>query len=104
MRELVLNAIEWGGRLDGSKRVRVAILQGHNAVLCRIVDPGNGFTYENLSHTSISNPSDNPCKHLRVREQRGLRAGGFGLAIVQEYIDALLYNESGNEVVFIKYL
>lgn len=28
MRELILNAIEWGGRLDGSKRVRVAILQG----------------------------------------------------------------------------
>ena len=104
MRELVLNAIEWGGRLDQSKRVRVAILRGQYAVLCRIADPGEGFQLDNLSHAAICNPAEKPCHHLEVREQMGLRAGGFGLAIVQASIDEVLYNDSGNEVVFIKYL
>jgi anti-sigma regulatory factor (Ser/Thr protein kinase) len=104
LRELILNAIEWGGKLDGAQRVRVAILRGQHAVLCRIADPGKGFRFDNLSHAAISNPADNPCNHLLVREQLGLRAGGFGLSIVQASIDELLYNDSGNEVVFIKYL
>lgn len=104
LRELVLNGIEWGGRLDGSKRVRIAILRGQSSVLCRIADPGNGFRFEDLSHAAISNPPEDPARHLLAREQMGLRAGGFGLAIVQASIDELLYNDSGNEVVFIKYL
>ncbi len=104
LRELVLNGIEWGGKLDGSKRVRVAILRGRDSVLCRIADPGEGFRFENLSHAAVSNPLDNPCRHLLVREQMGLRAGGYGLSIVLSTIDELLYNDSGNEAVFIKYL
>jgi anti-sigma regulatory factor (Ser/Thr protein kinase) len=104
MRELVLNAIEWGGKLDETQKVRVAILRGQESVLCRIADPGNGFRWDELGHASICNPSDDPCKHLLVREQRGLRAGGFGLAIVQGSIDELIYNATGNEVVFVKYL
>ncbi len=104
LRELVLNAIEWGGKLDKTKRVRVAILRGRHAVFCRIADPGEGFQFDNLSHAAICNPADKPCHHLAVRERMGLRAGGFGLSIVQASIDEVLYNDSGNEVVFIKYL
>ena len=103
LRELVLNAIEWGGGLDSSKRVRVAILHGQHAVLCRVVDPGEGFQFDDLSHAAIANPADMPCHHISVREKKGLRAGGFGLSIVQASIDELLYNGKGNEVVFIKY-
>ena len=103
LRELVLNGIEWGGRLDSSRRVRVAILRGQHAVLCRVVDPGEGFQFDDLSHAAIANPADMPCHHISVREKKGLRAGGFGLSIVQASIDELLYNGKGNEVVFIKY-
>ncbi len=36
--------------------------------------------------------------------RRGLRPGGFGLLMVKTSADELLYNESRNEVVFVKYL
>jgi anti-sigma regulatory factor (Ser/Thr protein kinase) len=104
LRELLLNAIEWGGKSDLTKRVQVAILRGRRVVLCRIMDPGNGFRIENLTHAAICNPDDNPCKHMLVREQKGLRPGGFGLTVVRGSTDELIFNDVGNEVVFLKYL
>ena len=104
LRELLMNAIEWGGQSDLTKRVQVAILRGRRVVLCRIMDPGNGFCFENLSHAAICNPDDNPCQHMSVREQKGLRPGGFGLTVVRGSTDELIYNDVGNEVVFLKYL
>jgi anti-sigma regulatory factor (Ser/Thr protein kinase) len=41
---------------------------------------------------------------MMVREEKGLRAGGFGLLLTRAIVDELLYNEQQNEVVFIKYL
>jgi anti-sigma regulatory factor (Ser/Thr protein kinase) len=104
LRELILNAIEWGGKLDETKRVRVTIVRSQDSIFCKVADPGDGFSFDHLSHVSISNPADKPCDHLLVRERLGLRCGGFGLSIVQAAVDELIYNDSGNEVVFIKYL
>ena len=42
--------------------------------------------------------------HAIVREEKGLRPGGFGILTVRAKVDELLYNEKRNEVVFIKYL
>ena len=39
-----------------------------------------------------------------MREEKGLRPGGLGLAITRELVDELIYNEARNEVVFVKYL
>jgi len=39
-----------------------------------------------------------------VREQKSIRPGGFGLLMVRDSVDELLYNEKRNEVVFVKYL
>ena len=41
---------------------------------------------------------------MRIREEQGLRPGGFGLLMVRASVDELVYNEKHNEVVFIKYL
>jgi hypothetical protein len=41
---------------------------------------------------------------MKVREQKGLRAGGFGLLMVRAKVDELVYNEKQNEVIFMKYL
>jgi hypothetical protein len=41
---------------------------------------------------------------MDVREEKGIRPGGFGLKTVQSSVDELLYNEQRNEVVFVKYL
>jgi len=102
-RELLLNAVEWGGQLDPQHTVRISYLRAKRMVMYRIADPGPGFNIDNLPHAAISQP-DSPTAHIDVRDAKGLRAGGFGLLTVKASVDELLYNEKRNEVVFIKYL
>ena len=103
-RELLLNAVEWGGKLDPSRTVRIACLRAKRMLLYRIADPGTGFNIEDLPHAAIGQPPDDPIAHMHVREAKGLRPGGFGLLSVRASVDELLYNEQRNEVVFVKYL
>jgi CheY-like chemotaxis protein/anti-sigma regulatory factor (Ser/Thr protein kinase) len=103
-RELLLNAIEWGGRLDATRQVRIACLHSPRMLMYRIADPGSGFKIEDLPHAAIGQPSDQPIEHMRIREEKGIRPGGFGLLTVRASVDELLYNEKRNEVVFVKYL
>jgi CheY-like chemotaxis protein/anti-sigma regulatory factor (Ser/Thr protein kinase) len=104
LRELALNAVEWGGRLDPTRKVRIAYLRARRMILYRIQDPGPGFQIEELPHAAIGQPADNPILHMQVREEKGIRPGGFGLLMVRASVDELLYNEKRNEVVFVKYL
>jgi CheY-like chemotaxis protein len=103
-RELVLNAIEWGGGLDPQRKVRIACLHARRMLLYRIQDPGPGFQPENLPHAAISYESENPFAHTDVRVEKNLRPGGFGLLMTRALVDELIYNEAHNEVVFVKYL
>ncbi len=104
LRELVMNAVEWGGKLDPSRKVRIAYLRARRMLMYRIADPGPGFDIDNLPHSAISHPPDDPMAHMLVREEKGIRPGGFGLLMVRANVDELLYNEQRNEVVFVKYL
>jgi CheY-like chemotaxis protein/anti-sigma regulatory factor (Ser/Thr protein kinase) len=103
-RELLMNAVEWGGGLDPSRKVRISCLRAKRMILYRIADPGQGFKIDDLPHAAIGQPSDDPIAHMEVREAKGLRPGGFGLLSVRSSVDELLYNEQRNEVVFVKYL
>ena len=103
-RELLVNAIEWGGGLDPARKVRIAFLRGKKVLLYRIADPGEGFKLEDLLHAAVSNPPGDPVHHAVTREEMGLRPGGLGLLMAQEIADELIYNEARNEVVFMKYL
>jgi DNA-binding response OmpR family regulator len=103
-RELLFNAVEWGGKLDPTRKVRISCLRTRRMLLYRIADPGEGFDIERLMHAAISNPEDDPLRHAIVREEQGLRPGGLGLAITRSLVDELIYNEAHNEVVFVKYL
>jgi CheY-like chemotaxis protein/anti-sigma regulatory factor (Ser/Thr protein kinase) len=103
-RELLLNAVEWGGQLDPTRTVRIAYLRARRMLMYRIADPGPGFKIENLNHAAIGQAPDQPIAHMQVREEKGIRPGGFGLLTVRSMVDELLYNEQRNEVVFIKYL
>jgi CheY-like chemotaxis protein/anti-sigma regulatory factor (Ser/Thr protein kinase) len=103
-RELLLNAVEWGGRLDPTRKVRIAYLRAKRMIMYRIADPGQGFNVDELPHAAIGQPPDDPIAHMMVREEKGLRPGGFGLLSVRASVDELLYNEKRNEVVFVKYL
>jgi DNA-binding response OmpR family regulator len=102
-RELLLNGIEWGGRLNPAQQVRVACLRSRRMLLYRIADPGQGFGLDELSHAAGNHPPES-IVHDHVREAKNLRPGGFGLVLIRAIADELIYNERRNEVVFIKYL
>jgi PAS domain S-box-containing protein len=102
-RELLLNAVEWGGGLDPTRKVRIACVRTNRVLIYRIADPGPGFQLKDLDHAAIAHPGD-PLEHVRIREAKGLRAGGFGLLLVRAKVDELVYNEKQNEVIFMKYL
>lgn len=103
-RELLLNAIEWGGGLDPERQVRIACLRARRMILYRIADPGPGFDPQRLEHAAAGHAEDDPIGHVAVREEKGIRPGGFGLVMVKAQVDELIYNERRNEVVFVKYL
>ena len=103
-RELLNNAIEWGGKLDPQRKVRIACVRTKRLLLYRIADPGEGFDIDKLRHAAINNPEDSPLEHAIIREEQGLRPGGLGLMITRSLVDEVIYNEARNEVMFIKYL
>jgi anti-sigma regulatory factor (Ser/Thr protein kinase) len=103
-RELMNNAIEWGGKLDPERKVRISCVRARRMLLYRIADPGEGFDIDRLKHAAINNPDDDPVQHAIVREELGIRPGGLGLMMTRSLVDELIYNEARNEVILIKYL
>jgi len=103
-RELLLNAVEWGGKLDPNRKVRIAHVRSSRMLLYRVADPGPGFTFKGLTHAAVGQASEEPIAHVAVRDQLGIRPGGFGIAMTRAMADELIYNEAQNEVIFIKYL
>jgi len=103
-REMLTNAIEHGGRLDPNQQVEISYLRARHLVTCRISDPGEGFTLDEIPHAAIANPEGDPLRHLEYRDALGMRPGGFGVLLTQRLVDELVYNERGNEVMLIKYL
>jgi anti-sigma regulatory factor (Ser/Thr protein kinase)/ActR/RegA family two-component response regulator len=103
-REMLLNAIEHGGRLDPDQYVEIEYVRARHMVACHVRDPGPGFTLDEIPHAAIANPDDDPVRHIALREEQGLRPGGFGVMLAQKLVDELIYSQDGNEVLLIKYL
>ena len=104
LRELIMNGVEHGGHTDPRKRCRLSLLRAEHAVIVHVHDPGKGFSLDLLPHAAISNPAGFPIKHVEVRVEEGRRPGGFGILMVRNLVDELLYNERGNSALFVKYL
>jgi anti-sigma regulatory factor (Ser/Thr protein kinase)/ActR/RegA family two-component response regulator len=103
-REILLNAMEYGGTFDPTQYVEISYVRARHMVLCRVKDPGEGFSLEEIRHAAITNPPDDPLRHSLVREAQGLRGGGFGVLMARSLVDDLIYSEKGNEVLLVKYL
>lgn len=103
-REILLNAMEHGGNFDPSQYVEVGYVRTKRLVMCRVKDPGAGFSLDELKHSALANPPDEPFLHMTEREARGMRPGGFGILMAKKLVDEMLYNERGNEVLLVKYL
>jgi anti-sigma regulatory factor (Ser/Thr protein kinase)/CheY-like chemotaxis protein len=103
-REMLVNAMKYGGHFDPSQYVEISYFRARHAIACRIKDPGEGFELEDLRHAAVMNPPNNPIQHMSIREKAGLPAGGYGILLSLHLVDELVYNEKGNEVLLIKYL
>lgn len=103
-REILINAMEHGAHFDASQHVEVSYIRTKRMVLCRVKDPGQGFSLEELNHSAIANPEDDPFRHMETREAQGKRPGGFGILMAKRLVDDLIYNEKGNDVLLVKYL
>ncbi|MBM3760221.1 MAG: ATP-binding protein [Acidobacteria bacterium] len=104
VREVLWNAIEHGGKLDPAKQIRIDLLHSNQALSCFVKDPGAGFRMKELKHAAVNNPEEDAVKHAMVREQEGMRPGGYGILLAKNFADELIYNEHGNEVLLVKYL
>ena len=103
-REIVLNAMEHGAAFDPDQVVEVTAVRTARSCVFYVRDPGPGFHPESIAHAAIANPAEDPAAHSRLREEQGMRPGGFGLLLAKGTVDELLYNETGNEVLLIKYI
>jgi anti-sigma regulatory factor (Ser/Thr protein kinase)/ActR/RegA family two-component response regulator len=103
-RELLMNAIEHGGQLDPKRFVEIEYVRAKHMVSCHIADPGPGFTLDEIPHAAIANPAENPIQHAELREELGIRPGGYGILMAQKLVDELIYNQDGNEVLLVKYI
>ena len=100
VREMGINAIEWGHQKNIDLIVTVTYRIDPEKVTIVIKDTGPGFDRRKLLHAA--KPED-PVSHMMVRETLGMREGGFGILMAEGLVDDLQYNEAGNEVRLIKY-
>ncbi|HEX4751111.1 MAG TPA: ATP-binding protein [Bryobacteraceae bacterium] len=102
--ELLGNALEHGCRFQPKSGCELTYIRTSRMILFQIRDAGMGFDVNGVAHAAINNPPHDPLRHNQARAKMGLRPGGFGILLVKEIADDLIYNEQGNEVVLVKYL
>lgn len=97
MEEIGRNAIEWGNRFDPGKQVRISYCFFKDRVVLKFEDEGEGF-----KPGALPDPSKNPGEHLKKRAENGKRPGGFGVFLVHNIMDEVVYSERGNIVLMTK--
>src|SRR5262249_1992577 len=102
-REILLNAMEHGAGFQSESVAEVSAVRTSRSILYYYRDPGPGFQVEGLPHAAVSNPSDDPLRHLEYRAAAGIRPGGFGILLTKHLVDQIIYSERGNEVILIKH-
>jgi len=103
-REMLVNAMEHGAGFDPGKVIEVTAARTERAIVYHFRDPGNGFDRAELAHAARTPRPEEIIDVALEREKSGRRPGGFGMLLVKQIADELVYNERGNEVLLIKYL
>jgi anti-sigma regulatory factor (Ser/Thr protein kinase) len=104
-REILVNAMEHGGGFDPAKYIEVTSARTQRAVVFHFRDPGGGFSRAGIEQHATANPSPEAVMRTAMkRAEMGMRPGGFGMLIVRQIVDEVVYNERGNEVLLIKHL
>ncbi len=99
MEEYGRNAIEWGNKFDRNKLFKISYCIFSDRIVLKFEDEGDGFDLK-----SIPDPSKDPVKHLEQRKLAGKRPGGYGIFMMKQIMDDVLYNEKGNVCLMSKYI
>jgi two-component system, OmpR family, response regulator len=94
------NAIEWGHRKNAELVLRITYRIDPTAVTLIITDQGPGFNPRDLPHAASD---EDPIGHIEIRNELGLREGGFGIMLARGLVDQFRYNKLGNQVTLVKH-
>ena len=97
--EMGSNAIEWGHRKNADLVLQIVYRISPDHITLVIRDQGPGFNPGRLPHAAHD---DDPVSHIDVRNDLGIREGGFGIMLAKGLVDDFHYNDKGNEVTLIK--
>jgi anti-sigma regulatory factor (Ser/Thr protein kinase) len=103
-REILLNAMEHGGKLDPSKFVEICYLRAKRMVMCRVKDPGEGFSLKEIRDAEIAEPLAQHAQQVQAGEPMETPPRRLGILMARKFVDELIFNEKGNEAFLIKYL
>ena len=105
-REVMLNAMEHGGHFDPREFVEVCYLKSKRMVMCRVKDPGEGFSMQELRDTENTEPLEKYAQQAKTQtwEKMKMPPRGLGILMARKFLDDLIFNEKGNEAFLIKYL
>jgi anti-sigma regulatory factor (Ser/Thr protein kinase) len=93
------NAIEWGRRKNADLVLQITYRIYPDHITLVIRDQGPGFNPGKLPHAACD---DDPIGHIDVRNDLGIREGGFGIMLAKGLVDDFKYNDVGNEVTLVK--
>ena len=93
------NAIEWGHRKNPDLVLQIIYRIDPEAVTLIIRDQGPGFNPGKIPHAASD---EDPIGHIDLRNDLGIREGGFGIMLTKGLLDDFWYNDKGNEVTLIK--
>ena len=93
------NAIEWGHKKNAELVLQIIYRIDPKGITLVIRDQGPGFNPQKLPHAAHD---DDPIGHIDVRNELGIREGGFGIMLARGLVDEFHYNDKGNEVTLVK--
>jgi anti-sigma regulatory factor (Ser/Thr protein kinase)/CheY-like chemotaxis protein len=103
-REVMLNAMEHGGRFDPEKFVEICYVKAKRMVMCRVKDPGEGFSMQEVRDAEIVLPLAKEAERVQKWGKMSTPPRGLGIMLARHFVDELIFNEKGNEAFLIKYL
>jgi anti-sigma regulatory factor (Ser/Thr protein kinase) len=103
-REIMLNAIEHGGKFDPNKFVEICYLKTKRMVMCRVKDPGEGFSLKEIEEAENIGPLIRWAQQAHSGNDLDLPVRGFGILMARKFVDDLVFSDKGNEAFLIKYL
>ncbi len=103
-REVLLNAMEHGGQFDSEKFVEICYLKAKRMVMCRVKDPGEGFSMQEVRDAEAGQPLAKYAEQMQGLKKMEMPPRGLGIMMARHFLDELVFNEKGNEAFLIKYL